>query len=300
MPRPRRALLSAAVALGLTGAALAEPMVHRDLPYAEWSERNRLDLYLPEGRQAPPVVVVIHGGGFRIGDKSGFDGTGPAGLGALLDAGLAVAAINYRYSSEAIWPAQLDDLRAAIAFVRDGGESYGYDGARIGVLGGSAGGHLAGWAALDLAADPATRLHAAVVQFPPVEFATMDADIEATGVSRRTGRNDAPDSAESALIGAPVAQAPALAEAASPLAALRALPPGTPLPAMLLMHGTEDAFIGRGQSGRLFAALLAHPGVGALEFVLLPDAGHGDGAFRDPANEARVAAFLARHLGGAS
>jgi acetyl esterase/lipase len=267
------------------------------MAYAGLSERNRLDLYLPEGRQAPPVVVVIHGGGFRMGDKSGFDGTGPAGLDALLEAGLAVAAINYRYSSEAIWPAQLDDLRAAIAFVRDGGAAYGYDGARIGVLGGSAGGHLAAWAALDLAADPATRLRAAVVQFPPVEFATMDADIEATGVPRRTGRNDAPDSAESALIGAPVAQAPALAEAASPLAALRALPPGTPLPAMLLMHGTEDALIGRGQSGRLFAALLAHPGVGPLEFVLLPGAGHGDGAFRDPATEARVAAFLARHLG---
>jgi len=259
----------------------------RDIPYASRSPRNALDIHLPEGVKNPPLVVWIHGGAFRMGDKSN-----PEGLKALLDAGFAVASINYRLSSEAVWPAQLDDLRDAFAFLRTHAAEYGYDATRIASFGASAGGHLSAMAGIALSSDPANRLAASVIWFPPIDFSTMDEDIESTGVKRRTGRNDAADSPESALLGAPVKDNPDLVRAASPVALLEKLPAGTRLPAFLIMHGARDPFIGRGQSGRLFSALLARPEIRSLEYVLLPDGGHGSGDFQKPEAIGKVVSFL--------
>jgi acetyl esterase/lipase len=168
----------------------------------------------------------------------------------------------------------------------------GYDASRIASFGASAGGHLSAMAGIALADNPKTRLTASVVWFPPLDFPTMDEDIEKTGIERRTGRNDASDSPESALIGASVEGNPNLARTASPITFLEKLPAGTKLPAFLIMHGAKDPFIGRGQSGRLFSALLACPDIGGLEYVLLPEGGHGSGDFQKPETIARVVSFL--------
>jgi acetyl esterase/lipase len=165
-------------------------------------------------------VVFIHGGAFFMGDKS----DGQRERDCLFLAGFAVASINYRYSSEAIWPAQLEDLKSAFAWLRAHAEDYGYDGQRMASFGPSAGGHLSASIGIALAADQATAIDASVVWFPPVDFPAMDGDILATGISRATGRNDAPDSPESRLIGAHVAQHPDLARAAGPVARLAELP----------------------------------------------------------------------------
>ena len=85
-----------------------------DLVYARRSPRNVLDIVVPDASAPPPLVVFIHGGAFRMGDKS----DAARERRALLDAGFAVASVNYRYSTEAIWPAQLDDLGAAFAWLR--------------------------------------------------------------------------------------------------------------------------------------------------------------------------------------
>ena len=198
-----------------------------EIRYADRSARNVLDLVLPAGDGVPPLVVFIHGGAFFMGDKTD---CAPERA-ALVQAGFAVASLAYRFTSEAIWPAPLDDLKDAFAFLRAHAADYGYDGARMASFGPSAGGHLSASVGIALAANPATRIDASVVWFPPVDFPAMDDDIIATGVERATGRNDGPKSPESRLIGASVADHPDLARAAGPIApAGRIAPPARGCP----------------------------------------------------------------------
>jgi acetyl esterase/lipase len=263
-------------------------VLHADLVYADRSAaRNVMDIYVPEGVENPPIVVRIHGGGFIVGDKSN-----PDGLDMFIRAGIAVASMNYRLSDQAVWPGQYDDLMDAFAFVRANGDALGYDETRIASFGASAGGHLSAVAGIALAADPATALKASVVWFPPILFSEMDADMATVGMTAMTGPTDDATSAESKLIGAAVGENRALAEAASPLTLLAALPAEAVLPPFLIMHGAEDTNISRIQSGRLFMALLSRPGTEELDYRLLPGSGHGSGAFRRLDAIAEVVDFL--------
>lgn len=259
-----------------------------DLRYAERSPRNCLDIAVPRSATKPPLVVHIHGGAFRFGDKS----DDAKERRRLVDAGFAVASVNYRYSTEAIWPAQLDDLRDAFAFLRAKADEFQFDGARVASFGSSAGGHLSASCGIAFAASPETRLTASVVWYPPVDFTKMDSDIEATGVTRATGRNDLPGSPESILIGATVADHPELAKAAGPIARLDALPKGAALPAFLIMHGARDPYIGAEQSRRLHRAIQSFGGSPRLELDVLPEGTHGGGDFEREETMARVIAFL--------
>jgi acetyl esterase/lipase len=285
----KRLLVTSALAL-LAACTPSQKPDFADQRYSQASTRNVLDIYLPRGNANPPLVLWIHGGAFKFGDKAK-----PEGLAQFLEAGIAVASMNYRFSSEATWPAQLDDLKAAVTFLRSNSERFGFDGARIASFGASAGGHLSAMAGIALAGDPATRLTAAVSWFPPVDFTTMDADIEATGVTRKTGRNDAADSPESQLVGASVKDNPQKALEGSPLTYVQRLPEGVTPPPFLIMHGEQDQMIGHGQSERLAAALVARGG--EAQFVLLPEGGHGTGDFEKPEAVARVIAFLAAQFG---
>lgn len=263
-------------------------VLHTNIRYAEWSDRNVLDLALPDGVTRPPLVVFIHGGAFFMGDKTDCERE----RSHLLRAGFAVASVHYRFSNQAIWPAQLDDLKSAFAFLRAHAGNYGYDGQRMASFGPSAGGHLSASIGIALAADPATALDASVVWFPPVDFPSMDDDIIATGIARATGRNDGPESPESRLIGAHVAAHPDLARAAGPIARLAELPQGARLPDMLIMHGALDPYIAAAQSRRLHAAVAAHRTASRLDLDILPDGTHGGGEFEEPQTMDRVAAFL--------
>jgi acetyl esterase/lipase len=300
------ARLTFAAALALSGAALAQDgpppegrngpgpgyVLHADLAYADRSaDRNVMDIYVPEGVENPPIVVRIHGGGFIVGDKSN-----PDGLDMFIRAGIAVASINYRLSDQAVWPGQYDDLMDAFAFVRANGDALGYDETRVASFGASAGGHLSAVAGIALAADPATALKASVVWFPPILFSEMDADMAAVGLTAVTGSTNDATSAESKLIGAAVGENRELAEAASPLTLLAALPPEAKLPPFLIMHGAEDTNISPIQSGRLFMALLSRPGTEELEYRLLPGSGHGSGAFRRLDAIAEVVGYLRMKL----
>lgn len=259
-----------------------------DIRYAETSVRNVLDLVVPDGATPPPLVVFLHGGAFFMGDKTDMARERQA----LLDAGFAVASVNYRYTSEAIWPAQLNDLKAAFAFLRAGAARLGCAPGRMASFGASAGGHLSASIGIALAAEAATALDASVVWFPPVDFPTMDDDIIATGIARATGRNDGPDSAESRLIGVCVADNPDLARAAGPVARLRDLPIGARLPDMLIMHGAQDPYLAPAQSRRLHGAVAAFGTAWHLDLDILPDGTHGGGAFEEPQAMARVVRFL--------
>ncbi|MEO1680197.1 MAG: alpha/beta hydrolase [Pseudomonadota bacterium] len=298
------AFCSAFLLSGLAGTASAQlgealqalmPRGHAtyaDVAYADRDPvRNLLDIYVPRHVENPPLVVQIHGGGFAFGDKSN-----PDGLDMFLRAGMAVASINYRLSDTTTWPGQLDDLSDAFAFLRNAGPDYSYDGSRIASLGASAGGHLSAIAGIVLSADDASRLRASVVLFPPVLFDKMDEDAASIGMVPVTGETSGASSPESMLIGAPVGENPDLAAAASPLTYLDALPDDTPLPAFLILHGADDRNIARGQSGRLFTALLNRPTITNLEYHLLPDSGHGSGAFNELEPMLMVIEFLRESL----
>ncbi len=116
-------------------------IVHRDLEYAVADgESLRLDLYLPKNaKNAPPLVVWIHGGGWKNGDKANVN---PAIL-RLVGDGYAVASINYRLKDLSIHPKNIHDCKGAVRWLRSKAETHGYDPNRIAVGGGSAGGHLA-------------------------------------------------------------------------------------------------------------------------------------------------------------
>src|SRR5437763_5841599 len=113
--------------------------VERDLEYVkDGHERNTLDLYLPARADTPlPLVVWIHGGGWRNGSKDRCPIT------YLVGKGYAVASINYRFLQHADHPAQIEDCKAALRWLRAHAKKYNLDPDHVGVMGASAGGHLA-------------------------------------------------------------------------------------------------------------------------------------------------------------
>jgi acetyl esterase/lipase len=119
---------------------LAGVKAHRDLVYVEGGhERHKLDLYLPEKAEGPlPLLIWVHGGGWQNGSK---DGCPPLRAG-YIERGYAVASINYRLSGHAVFPAQIEDCKAAIRWLRAHAKEYNLDAKRFGVWGSSAGGHL--------------------------------------------------------------------------------------------------------------------------------------------------------------
>ena len=155
-----------------------------DLAYGPF-ERNVLDLWLaraPEGAQGPrPLAVFIHGGGWVGGDKSGIS---RRDLEALLAAGISVAAVNYRYSTQAPFPAPMTDAGRAIQFLRYHAAEYDLDPTRIGAWGGSAGATTCMWLAFhdDLAdpeaEDPVLRESTRLTAIAPVAGpTTLEVDV---------------------------------------------------------------------------------------------------------------------------
>jgi len=176
--------------------------------------------------------------------------------------------------------------------LRAKGSELGIDPERIALFGASAGGFLAATAGIAFAGRPELEVDAVVDWCGPVDFTTMDADMEASGVPRLWTRNDAPDSAESALVGVTVADHPEAARAVSPLAHLARVPQGAKVPPFLIMHGDRDPVVAKAQSERLRDALAASPATSRVELVILENTDHGDGAFDEPGAIERVIAFL--------
>ena len=254
---------------------------HPDIEYAQIPGFRplELDLYLPDpaARASPdpvPVVVHVHGGGWRRGSRrhplpAAGDGFYP-GLAA---AGLAVAAIDYRLSGEARYPAAVDDVRAAVAWVRAALPDYGITPGPVVLWGDSAGGHLALLAALTGTAVTG-RVDGVVAWFPVTDLTTV-------------GRpdDDDPQTREALFLGAPPSQVPELARAASPLTHVHA-----GAPPVLLLHGDSDTLVPARQSIR-FAQALQDAG-GTVSLVLVPGASHfWDGADDVPGIVARSADF---------
>ena len=257
--------------------------VERNLEYvAGGHDRNKLDLYLPAKDDGPrPLIVWIHGGAWLGGSKE----VCPAV--PFVQQGYAVASINYRLSQHAVFPAQIEDCKAAIRWLRAHAKEFHLDPDRIGVWGGSAGGHLV--ALLGTAGDvkdlegkggnldQSSRVQCVVDFFGPTDFLQM------------RGQHDNPKAPEALLIGGPVQENRQKAARANPITYVtRDDPP------FLIMHGEADRTVPVNQSELLDAAL-KKAGVEST-FIRIPGAGHGGPGFQTPENRKRIAEFFDKHL----
>ncbi|NNJ27271.1 alpha/beta hydrolase [Alienimonas chondri] len=270
-------------------------VAHRDLAYVEdGHERQKLDLYLPERADdsseaaAPlPVIVWVHGGGWEGGNKAWC----PPVSAGFVGRGYAAVSIGYRLTDAAPFPAQIEDCRAALRWLRAHADEYGLDKNRIGAWGASAGGHLV--ALLGTAGDETSfdvgehrdesaRVQAVCDYFGPTDFAAFAAAPGYEAVSGPTGP-------VAKLLGGPLSERTEVAAKASPV---EFVSPDDP--PFLMLHGTEDPLVPLSQSERLYAAL-QQAGV-PTTLIVFPGIGHGGGPFNSTQTTNRIAAFFDRHL----
>jgi acetyl esterase/lipase len=266
--------------------------MHRNLEYVKGGhERQRLDLYVPAKAGAPlPVIVWVHGGAWMGGSK---DGGGPAL--PFVGRGYAVASINYRLSQHAVFPAQIEDCKAAIRWLRANAKTYNLNPQRIGVWGASAGGHLV--ALLGTAggvkelegkggnAEQSSRVQAVVDFFGPTDFLQMDAH----AVPGARLKHDSPSSPESRLIGGAIQKNAEKVKRANPITYVT-----KDAPPFLIAHGDKDPLVPCHQSELLHEALKK----AEVEVALykIPGAGHGGKGFNTDKMQAAIGAFFDKHL----
>jgi acetyl esterase/lipase len=239
----------------------------------------QLDVHVPEGQTEPAACVVwIHGGAWLFGDRRYPPEVWPEGrlFQSILDAGLAVATIDYRHSREAVFPAQLHDAKAAIRYLRAFASELGIDPDRIGVWGESAGGQLAALVGLtgdDAALEgdigvtgPSSAVKAVVDWYGVHDVTTMPSILDGIPEEWRSVQAEL-DEPISILLGGSVAERPDAAAACSPVTHVSAA-----APPFLLMHGDADGLVPFAQSVELFR-LLQNAGVES-EFQLVPGADH--------------------------
>lgn len=243
-----------------------------------------LDLYLPEAASARPrpVVVWVHGGGWKSGSKENCP------LVWLAAEGYAVVSLNYRLSYAARWPAQLDDVRTAIRWLRTNAATYQLDPGRIAVAGGSSGGNLAsvvGTAPAPAGESVSSRVGAVIDFYGAADILTMPTNVPGPGVTDA----DLAKSNGAKLLGGIVRDRPELARSVSTLYQItRDDPP------FLILHGDRDTQVPVEQSRRLHAKL-QETGVRS-ELHVLPGAGHGGREFATPEVKQIIRSFLQRSL----
>jgi acetyl esterase/lipase len=262
----------------------------RNLEYARpESGPLLLDLYVPETGGPFPLIMWIHGGAFRSGDKSGI---WYKPILNQVQRGYAVASIDYRLSGSAKFPALVHDAKAAVRWLRANAARYNLKADRIVVAGESAGGYQAvmlgasgGVAELEgTLGNPgqSSRVQGVIDFFGPTDFLAMDDGASScrTPLVHRTA-----DSPESQLLGCNPGDCPERAKASNPITYVRRNGPP-----FLILHGTADCQVPHSQSQRLYDALRA-AGVKA-DLHLLPEVGHGDRRFMTPETEKWVTGFV--------
>jgi acetyl esterase/lipase len=285
----RRTLLIGGAAAAAGGVALwrwRTPGAN-DIAYGN-DPRQVMDLTYARGTGAAPVLVMVHGGAFKVGDKSELS-VWPE----LLDAGIAVVRLNYRLSDSAKWPAQGEDCLAAIIHLQREGAALGLDPSRMVLLGQSAGAFLAVSTALSLV-EVGLKPRGVVSLFGPMDFSTMDQDMKTLGRTPQMGWTDAADSAESQLLGYPVGEKREAARALGPIGRLGQL--NEPLPPILIRHGDADPLIADLQAKRLREAWVAADPQAEVDYKLVPGAGHGGEAFETDPVKGEIIAFLKKVL----
>ncbi|MFX0557815.1 prolyl oligopeptidase family serine peptidase [Maribacter sp. CXY002] len=248
---------------------------------------HKLDIFLPKTSQAPyPVAITIYGSAFFSNSskancfKDNFGQT-------LLQNGFAVVSINHRSSKDALWPAQIHDVKAAIRFIRGNAKTFSLDEKFIGITGFSSGGHLSAMAGvtshiknteikgltIDLEGtlgnftDESSHVDAVVDFFGPTDFLTMDS----CGSSMV---HDDPKSPESSLIGGPIQKNKKKTALANPMNYVN-----KDNPPFLILHGNKDPLVPHCQSEALYKVL--HNTKVPSNLIIVDGGGHGPGVMID-------------------
>lgn len=273
--------------------------MERDISYVPNGDAaQKLDLYLPEkpSERPLPLIVHIHGGAWVGGNKF------PCPVVGMVAKGYAVASVEYRFSQKAKFPAQIQDCQAAIRWLRANSKQHNIDSKHVGVVGGSAGGHLSAlvgtaggknvFAPIGGNEDQSDRVQAVCDIFGPANFSTVMQHAAADKNIRNIFQFNSPKDPYSQLIGVSLEGNKEKTDAVSPVHYV-----SQDSPPMLILHGTHDALVPYAQSEE-FAAALKAKGV-EVWLQTLPGSGHGGGGFGKPAINALTQNFFDKHLKGA-
>ena len=269
-----------------------------DVVYAHASPTQRLDIYLPETGEGPfPVILHLHGGAFEIGSRRDFHVL--SWLRAL-DHGYALVSVEYRLSGEAIFPAGIQDAKAAVRWLRAHGSEYSLDAGRVAVVGGSSGANYAAMLCVTggeaLFEDPTlgnpgytSDVQAAVDMFGPTDFLKMDEHLTANGLV--PADHSESTSPESRYLGARITEIPDKVRLANPITYVhKGMPP------ILIQHGTADSTVPVQQSIEFARAIEERVGPDRFELDIFEGGVHDDLVFDSDENMDRVFEFLDRYL----
>lgn len=262
--------------------------LHGNIPYMQDTlKKHLLDIYLPPNAKGKvPLVIWVHGGGWLSNDKYSDMGYMKETVAAIINQGYALASIDYRFSTQATFPAQMLDCNAAVSYLYDHGNEFGFDTDRFALMGFSAGGHLASMMGLSINQQedeffvPGTsrdfKFKAVVDFYGPADLTLFP------------GATDA-KSPEGLLIGAAPLDRPDLAKMASPVNFVDEKDPP-----FLIIHGEKDDLVSPRQS-HLLNSWLKVKGV-PTDMILVPGAPHFGTMFDAPEIRNRVMEFLKAHL----
>jgi len=275
---------------------------YSDVDYVgDGNTKQMLDIYIPTGVTTPTGTIVhIHGGAFMMGSKGVSE---QPSFQYFFDNGYVCVDINYRLSTDSLWPAQVHDCKAAIRYLKANAALYHIDTCKIGVIGESAGGYLV--AMLGTTAqvpqleglhlgntNVTSRVHAVVDLFGPINFLTMDAEAAALGFTINTNSATSP---ESRLMGAAVQTIPDLVTQANPTTYISADDA-----AFFISAGSADHNIPYTQGQNFCNALIPVIGSEKASFELLAGAGHGGSVWHSTTQDAKYLAFYNAALTGCS
>ena len=259
-----------------------EVEIKRDIVFAQPDGVDLLlNLHLPTGVEQAPLVMFIHGGSWRNGDRNNCK------VAWLAEHGYAVASIEYRVSTEALFPAQIHDCKGALRWLRANASRYGYDATHVVVSGSSAGGHLATLMGTSAGIetlegntggnlDQSSRVQGIIDYYGPTDFVKRS--------DNQPSKTDEPKGGVYQLLGGPVKSNLDLAKIASPVTYV-----SKDDPPLLIFHGSNDKTVFLDQSEFLKDAYQQKNLEVSLNIV--PDAGHG---WKTPAagERAKISAFL--------
>lgn len=263
-------------------------VLHGNIPYKDNAlPKQLLDLYKPGNSKSKiPLVIFIHGGAWLSNDKYADMGYMKKTVAEIVSSGFALASIDYRFSTEEVFPAQIQDINCAISFLYDHAENYGLDKDRFALIGFSAGGHLASLAGLS----KNNEVEAFFMPNTNKSF-SIKAVVDFYGPAELILFPGAEDnqSPEALLIGATPLDRPDLSRYASPVTYVDENDPP-----FLLVHGENDEQVDPKQS-RLLSAWLNVKGV-PNELIIVEGAPHYGEMFDTEKVRKRVIAFLQRYL----
>jgi len=259
---------------------------------------QKMDIYIPEGLTSPaPVIVFIHGGGWLEGSKGSEN---IPFFQQSYNSGFICADINYRLSTDSIWPAQIEDCKTAIRFLKANAAFYNIDTCNFGVIGESAGGHLASMIGTSAGVrslegfhlghrNQTSRVRAVVDLYGPTDFLKEDGYYPASCGSG--GLIHEYQSFESQLFGIDyLHKYKALVRTANPMAYIT-----SDDARFFIIHGEDDCIVPSYQS-RILDSTLTAAGIPADTLIIATGQNHGNPYFKDAVRTVLYNNFFLKHL----